>query len=596
MTTITASPPPPVRVESLADVQVRLALPKERLRWDELMRAHHFLGFKQFAGRGLRYVAVYRGRWVALLGWQTGAFQCGPRDRWLGWPKHLQFRRLHLIANNTRFLILPGVTGTRNLGSFALGANLRRLSDDWRAEWGHALEMAEAFVNPRRHDGAVYKAANFAELGTTKGYARCNGKYTDRPGQPKRLLVYPLRPDARERLSDPAEQPEWRRPGQRPPRDPARLRSLRELFDELDDPRHGPALRHPLGAVLSLILLAKLSGWPGGRGIESFSKGLAQKELEALGCHFDRRAKVYRAPSDTTFQRVLATVDPQSLEQVLERWMGPRTEPAAALAGDGKRICGANRLAADGEHWETVTLVDHRTGLPVASRSYREEGGEPAAMWALFEEVPLAGTTVTLDAGHTSQHTVRALREQHHAHVLCRVKGNCAATLAKISAVDWKGAEVRRYGESWAPGHGQWDRRLLEVVEVEADWVPFPDVQQVFRVTHRSKPTRASKAVTVVRHYGFTSLPREQASAYRLLTLHRGHWTVENGNHLSRDVSLLEDASHIRTGHGPANNAALNNLALALIKRSGKFATVPEGMAYYTANRAAALEAMLTRQ
>ena len=596
MTTITASPPPPVRVESLADVQVRLALPKERLRWDELMRAHHFLGFKQFAGRGLRYVAVYRGRWVALLGWQTGAFQCGPRDRWLGWPKHLQFRRLHLIANNTRFLILPGVTGTRNLGSFALGANLRRLSDDWRAEWGHALEMAEAFVNPSRHDGAVYKAANFAELGTTKGYARCNGKYTDRPGQPKRLLVYPLRPDARERLSAPAEQPEWRRPGQRPPRDPARLRSLRELFDELDDPRHGPALRHPLGAVLSLILLAKLSGWPGGRGIESFSKGLAQKELEALGCHFDRRAKVYRAPSDTTFQRVLATVDPQSLEQVLERWMGPRTEPAAALAGDGKRICGANRLAADGEHWETVTLVDHRTGLPVASRSYREEGGEPAAMRAPFEEVPLAGTTVTLDAGHTSQHTVRALREQHHAHVLCRVKGNCAATLAKISAVDWKGAEVRRYGESWAPGHGQWDRRLLEVVEVEADWVPFPDVQQVFRVTHRSKPTRASKAVTVVRHYGFTSLPREQASAYRLLTLHRGHWTVENGNHLSRDVSLLEDASHIRTGHGPANNAALNNLALALIKRSGKFATVPEGMAYYTANRAAALEAMLTRQ
>ena len=184
---------------------------------------------------------------------------------------------------------------------------------------------------------------------------------------------------------------------------------MRELFDELDDPREGPALRHPLGVVLSLILLAKLSGWPGGRGIESFSKGLAQWELEALGCHFDRRAKVYRAPSDTTFQRVLATVDPQSLEQVLERWMGPRTEPAAALAGDGKRICGANRLAAEGEHWETVTLVDHRTGLPVASRSYREEGGEPAAMRALFEEVPLAGT---LDAGHTSQHTVRALRER----------------------------------------------------------------------------------------------------------------------------------------------------------------------------------------
>ena len=226
-----------------------------------------------------------------------------------------------------------------------------------------------------------------------------------------------------------------------------------------------------------------------------------------------------------------------------------------------------------------------RPGPPVAIRSYRNEAGEQAAMRALFEEVPLAGTTVTLDAGHTLQ---------HHAHVLCRVKGNCAATLAKSSGVDWKGAEVRRYGEPWAPGHGQWDKRLLEVVE--ADRVPFPDVQQVFWVTHRSKPTRESKEVTVDWHYGFTSLPWEQASACRLLTLQPGHWTLENGNHLLRDVSLLEDASRIRTGHGPANNAVLNNLVLALIKRSGKFAMVPEGMAYYTVNRAASLEAMLTRQ
>ena len=60
----------------------------------------------------------------------------------MGWPRDLQFQRLHLIVNNTRFLILPGVSGSRNLGSYVLAANLRRLSDDWRAEWGHALEMA----------------------------------------------------------------------------------------------------------------------------------------------------------------------------------------------------------------------------------------------------------------------------------------------------------------------------------------------------------------------------------------------------------------------------------------------------------------------
>ena len=130
----------------LSEVVVRLARPEERLRWDGLMDAHHYLGFKQFAGRGLRYVAEWRGEWLALLGWQTGLFQCRPRDRWLGWHKAVQFRRLHLCGNNTRFLVLPAGQGVKNLASRVLGLNLRRLSGDWEASWGHPLELAETFV------------------------------------------------------------------------------------------------------------------------------------------------------------------------------------------------------------------------------------------------------------------------------------------------------------------------------------------------------------------------------------------------------------------------------------------------------------------
>ena len=53
------------------------------------------------------------------------------------------------------------------------------------------------------------------------------------------------------------------------------------------------------------------------------------------------------------------------------------------------------------------------------------------------------------------------------------------------------GREVRRYGKCPAPGHGKWDRRMLEVVEVSADWLPLLDVQRTLRVTHRSKTTTA---------------------------------------------------------------------------------------------------------
>ena len=165
----------------------------------------------------------------------------------------------------------------------------------------------------------------------------------------------------------------------------------------------------------------------GGRQTEAFCKTLKQRELKALGCRWDAVGKVYVAPSDTTFQRVMAHTDPASLERVAQRWAQPRVERPRALAADGKRIRGANRLTAEGLHWETVTLVDHATGVPVASRSYREEGGEQWAMRAILEETDVRDVT-PLDAGHAGFDLERALVEQHGADYVLRIKGNCKRT------------------------------------------------------------------------------------------------------------------------------------------------------------------------
>ena len=182
---------------SLAEVEVRLVRPDERIKWDVLMDQHHYLGFKRFAGRGLRYLAEWRGRWIALAGWQAAALKCGPRDRWIRWRGKKMFKRLHLIANNTRFLVLGERGVFANLGSCMLSAMLRRLSDDWLQQYGHPLLVVESFVDPARFTGTMYAAANWSYVGNSKGYARCNGHYTDPHGQPKRLYVRELRPDAR---------------------------------------------------------------------------------------------------------------------------------------------------------------------------------------------------------------------------------------------------------------------------------------------------------------------------------------------------------------------------------------------------------------
>ncbi len=62
------------------------------------------------------HVAVHDDRWLALIGWQVGAFKVGVRDRWIGWTAEQQFSRLHLVANNARYVLL-GRERPRNLAS-----------------------------------------------------------------------------------------------------------------------------------------------------------------------------------------------------------------------------------------------------------------------------------------------------------------------------------------------------------------------------------------------------------------------------------------------------------------------------------------------
>ena len=48
----------------------------------------------------------------------------------------------------------------------------------------------------------------------------------------------------------------------------------------------------------------------------------------------------------------------------------------------------------------------------------------------------------------------------------------------------------------------------------------------------------------------------------RLLALSRGHWAVENNLHWVLGVTMSEDVSLVRRGHGPRNRATLKRVAL----------------------------------
>jgi hypothetical protein len=80
---------------------------KESHLWNEYIDRYHYLGYQPLPGAQLRYMARANGQVLALLGFGAAAWKTAPRDRFIGWTAPQRERRLHLVVNNARFLILP---------------------------------------------------------------------------------------------------------------------------------------------------------------------------------------------------------------------------------------------------------------------------------------------------------------------------------------------------------------------------------------------------------------------------------------------------------------------------------------------------------
>ena len=135
--------------------QIRLIEPGERERFDQFIVEQHYLKNAQLVGEQLRYVAEYKGRWVGLMAWSAGAYKLKHREEWIGWTDKQKKRRLPLVVNNSRFLILQGCH-VPNLASRLMKLCLQRLSQDWANTYGHEVLMAESFVDPEKHLGTSY--------------------------------------------------------------------------------------------------------------------------------------------------------------------------------------------------------------------------------------------------------------------------------------------------------------------------------------------------------------------------------------------------------------------------------------------------------
>jgi len=155
-------------VNRLPHLQLQMVNKTNSSLWNEYIERYHYLGYTPLPGAQLRYFITANGQILALTGFGAAAWQTSPRDKFIGWDHEQRKRNLHLIVNNARFLILPWVQ-SKNLASKILALNARQLPYDWEEKYHIKPVLMESFVEKNRFAGTCYKAANWCNVGQTKG-------------------------------------------------------------------------------------------------------------------------------------------------------------------------------------------------------------------------------------------------------------------------------------------------------------------------------------------------------------------------------------------------------------------------------------------
>jgi len=200
--------------------------------------------------------------------------------------------------------------------------------------------------------------------------------------------------------------------------------------------------------------------------------------------------------------------------------------------------------------------------LPVEGSEEQKRTNEIGMAIPLLKTCRIEGKDITGDALLTQRAIADYVVEQG-AHYHFTVKSN-QPTLERDIALLFETRGAPDFVEAASPDHGRIEtRRIWCSTELNA-YLDFPHVGQVFQIERESidKKTGVIRLETAL---GISSRTPQQASPKRVLTVNRGHWSIESVHYII-DWNYDEDRSQIRTGFGPENITRLRRFAVGILK------------------------------
>ena len=411
-----------------------------------------------------------------------------------------------------------------------------------------------------------------------------------------------------------------------------RLQEWQKSFAHVKDPRRKQGQRFTLTSMLLLALAAILSNHVSELAIAQWGAGQSEEVKKALG--FEKGV----TPHQTTIQRLFRKMNVEELEEAFRGLfvhLFEQTQPergACAVAIDGKAQKGRLKFEEEKSYpVHAVSLVEHETGI-VLMQGHVQRGDTEAKERPTDEETK--GEPAEQKPGKKGKPGELTEQEQEREQEEKKQRSELAVAYRLIAHIDWKGkvltgdalycqrclcaaillaggdylvlvkanqphlledlrllfappAPAKRAGEgilrlaeqqahTTNKGHGRMEIRSIRVSSELQGYSDWPGLDQVFQIRRRWQSKGQWREEV---RYGVSSLPATIGIPERLLKLKRGHWTIENGLHYVKDVTMGEDRSTVHADNGPKIMAALRNTAISLLRRAG-FSTMAARLRY----------------
>ena len=339
--------------------------------------------------------------------------------------------------------------------------------------------------------------------------------------------------------------------------------SFHHHFRDLQDPRVERTRKHPLINIVFMAVCGILAGADSIAGIHEFALDRRHWFARYLDLTND-------IPSEDTFGRVLARLDPGAFGKCLLSWTQAVQELTEdrIVSIDGKTLRGS----ADSERGRAaihmVSAWASANKLSLGQVVVDEKSNEITAIPELLRLLEISGASVTIDAMGCQKEIAEVIRDRGGDYVLA-VKQNQPTLYQQVEgavaeALEQDGQEIDEH-QTVETGHGRQETRTYaifpkpESVDPDGQWRDLNAVG--IAITERSDSRGRVSMET--RYYILSRLLGAGSFAEAV----RGHWGIENHLHWQLDVSFREDECRVCRDHAPANLSVIRRFALGLLKR-----------------------------